>query len=165
MKIGIISDTHDQKSRILKAVSVFQKHGIQHVFHCGDVTSLASIQWFCEYQISLSFGNGDILTGEMNQFLKACNPKNQTGHQIEVTLCGKRIGMTHSHLLFVLDQMIENQSYDYLFYGHTHVRTSRLIGKTRLINPGATGGMMKETPSVCILDLAKDIVLFEELEE
>ncbi len=164
MKIGIISDTHDQIDRITKAVSVFQNHEIHQVFHCGDVTSLASIQWFCEFQIALSFGNGDFLTGEMNQFLKACNPKNQTGYQVETELFGKRIGMTHSHLPDVLDKMIETQSYDYIFFGHTHIRSSRLMGKTRLINPGATGGLMKQTPSVCILDLAKDIVLFEEME-
>ena len=164
MKIGIISDTHDQIDRITKAVSVFRKHEIHQVFHCGDVTSLASIQWFCEFQIALSFGNGDFLTGEMHQFLKACNPKNQTGYQVETELFGKRIGMTHSHLPDVLDKMIETQTYDYIFFGHTHIRSSRLSGKTRLINPGATGGLMKQTPSVCILDLAKDVVLFEEME-
>jgi predicted phosphodiesterase len=72
--------------------------------------------------------------------------------------------MTHSHLPDVLDKMIESQAYDYLFFGHTHVRSSRLVGKTRIINPGAAGGLMKQSPSVCILDLAKDIVLFEKLE-
>jgi putative phosphoesterase len=164
MKIGIISDTHDQNTRISKAVSVFQKHEIHHVFHCGDVTSLESIQWFCEFQLTLSFGNGDFLTGEMHQFLKSCNSKNQTGYQVETELFGKKIGMTHSHLPDVLDKMIESQAYDYLFFGHTHVRSSRLAGKTRLVNPGAAGGLMKQSPSVCILDLAKDTVLFEKLE-
>ena len=164
MKVGIISDTHDQITRIAEAVTVFQKHEIHHVFHCGDVTSLASIQWFCEFQISLSYGNCDVLTGEMHQFLKACNSNNQTGYQVETELFGKRLGMTHSHLPEVLDKMVETHAYDYLFFGHTHIRSSRLNGKTRLINPGAAGGLMKQTPSVCILDLAKDIVLFEELE-
>ena len=164
MKIGIICDTHDQISRISMAVTAFQKHEIHHVFHCGDVTSLASIQWFCEFQISLSFGNCDVLTGEMHQFLKACNSNNQTGYQVETELFGKRIGMTHSHLPDVLDKMVETQAYDYLFFGHSHIRSSQLNGKTRLINPGSAGGLSKQSSSVCILDLEKDIVLFEDLE-
>ena len=164
MKIGIISDTHDQKSLIGKAVAVFHKHDIHRIFHCGDVTSLASIQWFCEFQIALSFGNGDILTGEIHQFLKSCNPNNQTGFQVEAELTGKRIGMTHSHLPDIVDKMVETQAYDYIFFGHTHMRSSQLNGKTRLINPGASGGLSKQSSSVCILDLEKDIILFEDLE-
>lgn len=163
MKIGVISDTHDHLDHICKALAVFQKHNIQHLFHCGDITSLSSIQMFSEFPLAVSFGNGDILTGEIKRFLKVSNPANQASQRIEMEIDGKRIGMTHSHLQNELARMIESQAYDLIFYGHTHLRSSKLIGNTRVINPGAIGGMLKQPPGVCILDLDEDTVIFEEI--
>ena len=39
MKIGIISDTHDNMSKIKSAVEFFKKAGIKTVLHCGDHTA------------------------------------------------------------------------------------------------------------------------------
>ncbi len=79
MKIGIISDTHDQLTHITNALAVFQKHEIQQLFHCGDITSFSSIQMFSEFPIAVSFGNGDILTGEIKRLLKGSNPIKSSG--------------------------------------------------------------------------------------
>lgn len=38
MKIGILSDTHNEIENVRKAVSVFESLGIDTVIHCGDVT-------------------------------------------------------------------------------------------------------------------------------
>ncbi|NIO23209.1 MAG: YfcE family phosphodiesterase, partial [Candidatus Aenigmarchaeota archaeon] len=37
MKIGIMSDTHDQTRRVRKAVDIFNKEKVELVIHCGDI--------------------------------------------------------------------------------------------------------------------------------
>ena len=163
MKIGILSDTHDQTNNIVAAIQILKKYDIQKLFHCGDVTSLSCVQLICEFPLSLTFGNSDFLTGEMKDFILSTNSENSVGYQYEGECIGKRIGMTHSHLKGVLNGMIESQSFDYVFYGHRHLRSDQKIGVTRVINPGSLGGLKKQTRSICILDLEKDEAVFEEI--
>jgi putative phosphoesterase len=162
MKIGILSDTHDQAVNIQQALQIFQEHQVKKLFHCGDVTTLASVQWFCEFPLALAFGNGDTMTGEIKAFLRGCNVENTAVYTYEGEYLGKRIGMTHSHLAGELKRLIDSQTYDYVFYGHTHLRSDERMGRTRVINPGSLGGLKKQSRSVCILDLEKDEAVFEE---
>jgi len=163
MKIGILSDTHDQTINIETAIQILKKYSIQKLFHCGDVTSLASLQLISEYPLALTFGNGDFMTGEMREFILSNNPENSVGYQYHGECFGKKIGMTHSHLIGVLDEMIDSQIFDYVFFGHTHLRSNQKIGRTRVINPGSLGGLKKQTRSICVLDLEKDEAIFEEI--
>jgi uncharacterized protein len=39
MKIGVLSDTHDQDELIRKAVQQFNEEQVAWVFHCGDWVS------------------------------------------------------------------------------------------------------------------------------
>ncbi|MHB8133823.1 MAG: metallophosphoesterase family protein [Anaerolineaceae bacterium] len=163
MKIGILSDTHDHKINIEAAIQILNKYSIQKLFHCGDVTSLAGLELICKPPFVLTFGNGDFMTGEMRDFILSTNPDNSVGYRYEGECFEKKIGMTHSHLKGVLDEMINSQIFDYVFFGHTHLRTDQKIGRTRVINPGSLGGLKKQTRSICILDLEKDEAKFEEI--
>jgi putative phosphoesterase len=37
MKIGIMSDSHDNLKMVDMAVKIFLERGVQHVFHAGDI--------------------------------------------------------------------------------------------------------------------------------
>jgi len=39
MKIGVMSDTHDNLSNLISAVDTFRRLGIDTVIHCGDLNS------------------------------------------------------------------------------------------------------------------------------
>jgi hypothetical protein len=56
--------------------------------------------------------------------------------------------------------LISDGEHAYVFHGHTHRRNDRRVGPTRVINPGALGGMRWQQRSFCILDLATDEVDF-----
>ena len=45
---------------------------------------------------------------------------------------------------------------DYLLHGHTHCRRDERLDGTRVINPGALGGVQYESRSLCVLDLDTD---------
>ncbi len=165
MKIGILSDTHNHPSNIQKALAIFENHKPDALIFCGDATTIESIEWFCEYPMIYTFGNGDFLTGEIKAFLKAYNQTNFAGYVFSGVLGGKKIGVTHGHLINYYDDLINGGQLDYVFTGHTHVRMDKRIARTRLINPGALGGTRKQSRSVAILDLDTDELIFEILKD
>ena len=48
--------------------------------------------------------------------------------------------------------MLTSGQFDYIFYGHTHVKSDEMVGKTRVVNPGAIGGAHRGTQGFIILD-------------
>lgn len=161
MTIGVLSDTHDDTNYIQKALYIFEKSRPELLVFCGDATTPSSLEWFCEYRIIYTYGNGDFLTGEIQALLKAHNPLNYAGFVYEGELSKKMVGVTHGHLEDKLKEMLYSGRYDYIFSGHTHLRMDKRIGKTRVINPGSLGGLKKQSRSVALLDIEMDQLHFE----
>ena len=59
MKIGILSDTHNNNSNTLAALNVFRQRAITQLIHCGDVTRSEMLDLFAGFQLTLVEGNGD----------------------------------------------------------------------------------------------------------
>lgn len=61
LKIGVLSDTHDQCELIQKAVKHFNDANVSWVFHCGDWVSPFILHFFQDLQAPLRgvFGNND----------------------------------------------------------------------------------------------------------
>ena len=57
----------------------------------------------------------------------------------------------------------EKHKCEYIFHGHTHRRRDEVVHGTRIINPGALGGMSREHYSFCIVDLGLEDVEFIRL--
>ncbi len=163
MKLGILSDTHNDIQNIQLALKIFEKHQVTSLLHCGDVTSLATLQWLVEYPLILTFGNGDVATGEMRAYLKGCSISNEAQYQYECNLNGKRIAASHGHLPEINDSILKQQDIDYFFHGHTHEKVDRWVGRTRVINPGAVVQMGNYPSSVCIFEPEKGTIVFEDL--
>ena len=164
MKIGILSDTHNNLSNIQKALAIFSNYHPERLIYCGDGTTVESIQWFCEYPIIYTFGNGDMTTGDIANTLKAFNKENFAGFVYKGELANRKVAAIHGHWMDQLDELTSYGKYDYVFTGHTHTRMDEKVGKTRLINPGAVGGSGSESRSIAILDLVSDELIFEIIE-
>src|SRR5213075_697687 len=54
----------------------------------------------------------------------------------------------HSHERHQLRQLENADYFDYVFYGHTHVREQHRTGKTLVANPGA---LFRANPKTCIV--------------
>ena len=46
MKLSVISDTHDHKDNILKAVSIMNERNVDALIHCGDYVAPFVKRWF-----------------------------------------------------------------------------------------------------------------------
>ena len=163
MKLGIISDTHNHIENLQAALTILKAEGIDLLIHCGDATDLEIIQALGEFRVVYLFGNGDILTGEMQETLLAMSPLNYAGLVYTDHIEGAAVAATHGHLDGQVNQWLSSGRYDFVFHGHSHRRRDVRVGKTRSINPGALGGLQVEARSFAVLDLQTRTLKFIKL--
>jgi len=153
MKIGILSDTHNNLENLQTALDLFKNKGIDTLIHCGDLTEVEVTRAMQDFRVIFTLGNGDIASGEIRAALLAQNPENYVGLVFTGRIGEARVAATHGHLPGHVDELVHSGEYDYVFKGHSHQHKEETVGFTRLINPGALGGLRREDRHVCILDL------------
>jgi putative phosphoesterase len=156
VKIGILSDTHNDSAATLCALQEFRRCDVRTLFHCGDLTTSEMVAHFAGFEVYFVRGNMD---RQQVQALKAAVAAQAGAHWLGkgdlIELDGKFIAVTHGDRVDVVETLFLAQP-DYFFHGHTHRRRDERAGPTRVINPGALGGTQHEARSICILDLDTD---------
>jgi uncharacterized protein len=146
MKIGVISDTHDQSDLIRQAVDCFNAENVEWVIHCGDWISPFILFFFQKLRAPLRgvFGNND---GDRFRHLAF---KHKWGLDLEyeerflqLELDRKKIAVFHGDYPDLVTGLISSGKYDLVCHGHTHLRVNEYIGNILSLNPGS---LMKETP-------------------
>lgn len=160
MKIGILSDTHNDIENVKKAASVFESLGIDTIIHCGDVTIPRILEALKSFRVFLAYGNMDIDKEMLAINLKQHGEKNQLGDFLDIVLSGKRLFVIHGDDHYKLNMATKCGEYDYVLTGHTHRKRDERTGKTRVINPGALGGAFFEQRSIAYLDLETDQLVY-----
>jgi putative phosphoesterase len=163
MKIGILSDSHNDGAALKQALQIFNNAGINTLFHCGDITSPQMLIHLKGFTVNYVYGNMDSDPMEIRKQIKLLNPENEIGITVARVFANKRIAVTHGHLSDILDELILSGENDFVFHGHTHRRRDELLVDTRVLNPGALGGARHEPRSVCILDLESGDAQFIDL--
>ena len=163
MKLGIISDTHNNEEGTLKALKTFQDEGVQELIHCGDLSSWFMAELFKGFCIHHVLGNNDFDRIGISISIQECVPGSSSGEVYTGMFGKKTVAAVHGHIYAQLDTLINQGNFDYVFQGHTHRQTDEMVGKTRLINPGAIGGAMRGPRGYCILDVEKDDLTFYRL--
>ncbi len=156
MKIGILSDTHNNADNLTAALKVLARESIRVVIFCGDVVDARLLPLFAGLELHLVEGNMEHDPPGLARAVERLGGGSTFGSEYTATIDGKRIAVLHGHLEDRLWEAIHGGVYDYVFHGHTHRRRDERIGATRVINPGALGGIRFEKRSFAILDLATD---------
>lgn len=157
MKLGLMADSHENMPMIAKAVELFNKEGVEIVFHAGDIISPITHKEFKNLKAKMVcvYGNND---GE-KLFLKE-KLGNIHVRKYETELNGKRILLIHEPDF--LDSLMASGKYDLIIYGHTH-RVDVRKGRTTVINPGECGGWLTGKPTVGIYSTDDDEVEIVDL--
>jgi putative phosphoesterase len=141
VKIGVISDTHDDIENTEKAINIFNLMKVDHVFHAGDYIYPGMISLFKKLDKETKFygvrGNNDgELVGIVRQFDENKNAifLNEFGKLI---ISSKKIGIYHGTNSDLSESLAESQLFDILILGHTHFKKIEKMGKTLVLNPGA----------------------------
>lgn len=157
MRLGILSDTHDEAARTALAVDILRAAGADALIHCGDLTGPEIVAACSVLPSYFVFGNHD---ADRVPALKQAAVETgavclEWGGVIE--LSGKRIGITHGHMDIDLKRVLAGQP-DYLLFGHFHAQVDFRDGSVRRINPGALSRV--DECSVAILELESDELRF-----
>lgn len=154
MKLGVLSDSHDNLPMIRKAVEVFSKSGVEALIHAGDFCSPFTLPEFkpladMGMKMHAVFGNNDgdrpLLVRRAGDFCSFVDGARS------IELGGRRIVVMHypdlSQDLFRLG------TYDLVIYGHDH--KVRVEGSDKkLLNPGACSGYLADAATVALVDTA-----------
>lgn len=135
-QVGIISDTHENIRLIVQAVAVFKARMTALIVHCGDIISPPVLERFAGLPIRFVYGNND---GERSGLRKKCAELGfpEIADTITFEHAGKQFYVNHGTSAQVVQAAIETQQYDYILHGHTHEQRNEVIGRTRVVNPGA----------------------------
>jgi uncharacterized protein len=147
MRIGIISDTHDNLPAIERAVKFFNTQKLSFVFHAGDfvapfaIAPLAGLS--CDWRGV--FGNND---GEKDGLRRVSEGRIAEG-PLRVEIGGRKIVMCHDRT--GLD--LKKEKADIVVCGHTHKAQISRQGGLVVINPGEACGWLSGISTVAVADL------------
>ncbi len=149
MKLGIVSDTHDNVPVIKIAVEYFNRSGTELVIHAGDYVSPFSFKPLLGLNCDLVgvWGNND---GDKLALTRISEGRIKDSYLV-IEQGGATILV--GHYFEFLEALIKSQVYDLIVYGHTHEGEIRKVGKTLVVNPGECGGWLYGKSTVAIVDL------------
>lgn len=148
MKIGILSDTHDNIPKIKKALAAFTARKCEAIIHAGDIVSpfAAKALRATKLPIYAVYGNNDGERKGLADLLPGICDGPRT-----IELDGKKIVIAHSTVQ-VPDAV--KAGADLVVVGHTHVAGIERA-KPLVLNPGECGGWLYGKHSIAVLDTAR----------
>jgi uncharacterized protein len=149
MRLGILSDTHDELSRTQLAVRMLS----DALIHYGDLASPPIVAALAVLPCWFVFGNHDADSVPALQRAAAEYGPVCLGWGGMIELSGRRIGVAHGHMTTDLRRVLAEQP-EFLFSGHSHFPSDVLAGSVRRINPGALHRADEFT--IAMLDLASN---------
>jgi putative phosphoesterase len=155
--VGLISDTHDNLPMIDRAVRRLNEEKVELVLHAGDYVAGFVVPRFKSLEARLIgvFGNND---GD-HELLKKKFSENERlelrGNFAEITVDDVKIALLHGGDEELLESLIEQESFDVVVYGHTHVEENRRKGRTLVVNPGEVCGYLTGKSTLAFLDTVK----------
>lgn len=148
MKIGLLSDSHDDMEAIAKAVALFNEEAVVQVLHAGDIVSPFTFEIFRALRAPLGgvYGNNDgdrLLLRDRSAGALHVQPH-------FVTLDGMRGVIVHEPAL--VKALVRSGDFDLVVYGHTHVPDIHREGPALVVNPGKTARLNKGRSTAALLD-------------
>ena len=146
MKIGAISDTHDNLTAMAAALDHFAKAGVEVILHAGDYVAPFALKRLLAARLPVYgvFGNCD---GE-RAGLATLVPELSDGPR-HLELGGKKVCLVH------IDKRLTPEDFeasDIIVCGHTHEpKVERREGRL-VVNPGECCGWLSGRCTVAVID-------------
>lgn len=152
MRIGVVSDTHNNLQNVAKIVELFNAAGVERVIHTGDITQAKTIDVFAHLHAPMwgVYGNNDqerdSLEAAINRHgFNFCDPP------FTVEWADRQLIVVHDPLEF---KGHLQRNHDLALHGHTHLhRLERWGAQTTIFNPGECAGQMAGHNAIGVVDL------------
>ena len=153
MKIGVVSDTHNNLKNIETIINLFNEEKVLLVVHTGDISNANSLEKFSQLKCGLIgvYGNND--RNELG--IKEVALKNNFNFQEPP----RKLSLNHREIAIFhepdnIEQfLLENKKVNVVLYGHTHRYENNTKNKVLYFNPGESAGMQRGSNAIGILDL------------
>lgn len=149
MLIGVMSDSHDNLTKIQKAVELFNQRGVSLVIHAGDFIAPFALNPLeglrCDYVAV--FGNND---GERLGLVKKSSGRIMRPPRT-VEYNSRKILILHEP--DEVNALTKSQDYDIIVYGHTHECVLEKQGMTLVLNPGECCGWLTGKSTVALVEM------------
>ena len=146
MKIGLISDTHDNIKNIKAAVRIFTERKVEYAIHAGDITTPEAVEAFSGMRLIGVLGNNDIDIEAISSAFQKIKGELR-GDFCEFEQDRLVIAVYHGTDFKRRESIIQSGKYDLVIYGHTHKMENKEIASqdenrktTIVINPGTANG-------------------------
>ncbi|HUU69135.1 MAG TPA: metallophosphoesterase [Planctomycetota bacterium] len=148
MKLGVMSDSHDNLPMIRKAVHCFStEEPVDAVVHAGDFVAPFAVSELAKLSVPIYgvFGNNDGEHAGINKVLPQIDQP-----PLHLELGGRTLVVTHD-IASVSDS--DRAAADIVIFGHTHNKLIEHREGKLLLNPGELGGWLTGKCTVAIIDL------------
>ena len=153
MRIGIVSDTHNNLRNVREIVALFNDAGVEQVIHTGDITQAKTLDAFAGLCVPMCgvYGNND--QGELDELNRAV-----AANGFDFVQPPLRLDWFNRHIVVVHDPLelvpLNLSDADIVLHGHTHRLTITHEEHRLTFNPGECAGMMKGKNAIGVLDLS-----------
>ena len=153
MKIGVVSDTHNNLKNIEVIVNLFNDEKIPLVIHTGDIANATSLEQFSKLNSKLIgvYGNNDRNELGIKEVAIKHNFQFQEPPR-KLSLYNREIAIFHEPTN-IEQFLLENKTTNVVLYGHTHRYENNTKNGILFFNPGESAGMQKGRNAIGILDL------------
>jgi putative phosphoesterase len=155
MKIGVLSDTHDNLANVRRAVEAFAGAGVEALLHAGDFCSPFVLREFAPLaemgvRMHAVFGNND---GDRVMLVRRGDGFCEF-HDVSAVLelGGRTIALTH--FPDFAPALLASGAFDLVIHGHDHRIRVVEDGVRRLLNPGTCSGYGVTRATVAVVDTA-----------
>jgi len=161
MRIGIISDTHEEIEKVNRVIKILEERECEELIHCGDLCSPFMIKELAKFhgKVHCILGNvGD--EWRASEKAKKFNVNFQRD-LLELEIDNKKIAV--HHYPEIARALAKSGDYNIVFYGHDHTPNKEKIDNCWLVNPGEIFGW-KNQPSFVIYNTKNNEIEFIKLE-
>ena len=151
MRIGVVSDTHNNLRNVGRIVELFNAAAVDRVIHTGDITQAKTLDVFANLHAPMFgvFGNNDkerdaLHAAVLRHGFQFAEPP------LELVWHERRILVVHDPLDF---EGVLQRNHQLALHGHTHLQRIEQRDQQLFFNPGECAGHMHGLNAVGIVDL------------
>jgi len=150
LRLGVVSDTHNQLPNVCRIVELFNAARVEQVVHTGDITQAKTLEVFARLDAPLTgvYGNNDLERDALDAAARSYGFR-FSDPPLSLELGTRRIMVVHDPLEFegVPDR------FEIGLHGHTHRHRDERSRGRLLFNPGECAGHLAGHNAIGILDL------------
>jgi hypothetical protein len=151
VRIGVVSDTHNQLRNVRRIVELFNAARVDRVVHTGDITEPRTLEALAGLEAPLLgvYGNNDVDRPGLAAAAEAAGIR-LAEPPLSIAWHERRLLVVHDPHYLTDEQLT---GHDVVLHGHTHRTVHERRGGALLFNPGECAGLLAGHNTVGVLAL------------